>query len=81
MLSMLTSLERPGSTTFCCSCLTCICLPQLSKLYLMAADALFQNTGLERAGPVSTDIDDLAAEYNLQKPEAAADGPGSNYAK
>lgn len=50
-------------------------------LYLLAADALFQNTGLERAGPVSTDIDDLAAEYNLQKPEAAADGPGSKYAE
>lgn len=50
-------------------------------LYLVAADALFQNTGLERAGPVSTDIDNLAAEYNLQKPDAAADGPGSEYAK
>lgn len=47
----------------------------------LAADALFQNTGLERAGPVSIDIDDLAAEYSLQKPEAAADGPGSEYAK
>ena len=45
------------------------------------ADARFQNTGLERAGPVSTDIDNLAAEYSLQKPEPAADGPGNNYAK
>ncbi len=45
------------------------------------ADARFQNTGLERAGPVSTDIDNLAAEYTLQKPEPAADGPGNNYAK
>lgn len=51
------------------------------NLYLLAADALFQNTGLERAERVSTDIDDLAAEYSLQKPEAAADGPGSEYAK
>ncbi|DBA77758.1 hypothetical protein WJX79_002924 [Trebouxia sp. C0005] len=42
--------------------------------------ARFQNTGLERAGPVSTDIDNLAAEYSLQKPEPAADGPGNNYA-
>lgn len=40
----------------------------------------FQQTGLERAGPVGTDIDDLATEYNLQKPEPAADGPGNNYA-
>ena len=45
------------------------------------ADARFQNTGLERAGPVATDIDNLAAEYSLQKPEPAADGPGNNYAK
>lgn len=47
----------------------------------LPADARFQNTGLERAGPVSTDIDNLAAEYSLQKPEPAADGPGNNYAK
>ncbi|KAL3147622.1 Heme oxygenase 1 [Trebouxia sp. C0009 RCD-2024] len=43
--------------------------------------ALLQKTGLERAGPLSTDIDNLTAEYNLQKPEPAADGPGSEYAK
>lgn len=42
--------------------------------------ARFQSTGLERAGPVATDIDNLAAEYSLQKPEPAADGPGNNYA-
>lgn len=42
--------------------------------------ALFQNTGLERAGRLVTDIDNLTAEYSLQKPEAAADGPGNNYA-
>ena len=54
---------------------------RLFDLYLLDADALFQNTGLERAGPVSTDIDNLAAEYNLQKPEAAADGPGNKYAE
>ena len=47
----------------------------------LPADARFQNTGLERAGPVSTDIDNLAAEYSLQKPEPATDGPGNNYAK
>ncbi len=47
----------------------------------LPADARFQNTGLERAGPVSTDIDNLAAEHSLQKPEPAADGPGNNYAK
>ncbi len=47
----------------------------------LPADARFQNTGLERAGPVSTDIDNLAAEYSLRKPEPAADGPGNNYAK
>ena len=57
------------------------CCAAAPNLYLRDADALFQNTGLERAGPVSTDIDNLAAEYSLQKPEAAADGPGSEYAK
>lgn len=46
-----------------------------------SADSRFQQTGLERAGPVGTDIDALATEYNLQKPEPAADGPGNNYAK
>ena len=46
-----------------------------------SADSRFQHTGLERAGPVGTDIDDLVTEYNLQKPEPAADGPGNNYAK
>ena len=30
---------------------------------------------------MATDIDNLAAEYSLQKPEPAADGPGNNYAK
>ena len=47
----------------------------------LIADSLFQNTGLERAGPLSTDIDNLTAEYSLQKPEPAADGPGSEYAQ
>ena len=63
------------------SALAAPCVLQLICLCLLAADALFQNTGLERAGALSTDIDDLTAEYSLQKPEAAADGPGSEYAK
>ena len=45
------------------------------------ADSRFQSTGLERVGPLSTDIDNLTAEYSLQKPEPAADGPGNEYAK
>ena len=53
----------------------------MSKCVWPTADARFQNTGLERAERVATDIDDLAAEYSLQKPEPAADGPGNNYAK
>jgi len=58
------------------------CTVAPSFAYMTAsADARFQHTGLERAGPVSTDIDNLAAEYSLQKPEPAADGPGNNYAK
>ncbi len=46
-----------------------------------AADARFQSTGLERAGPLATDIDNLTAEYSLQRPEPASDGPGNSYAK
>lgn len=47
----------------------------------MFADAHFQNTGLERSKPLGQDIQDLTQEYNLQKPEVSADGPGASYAK
>ena len=47
----------------------------------MYADARFQSTGLERSGPLQQDIQDLVQEYDLQKPDVSADGPGVSYAK
>ena len=50
-------------------------------LSLLGADARFQNTGLERSGPLDQDIQDLTQQYSLQKPDVSADGPGASYAK
>ena len=42
--------------------------------------ARFQNTGLERSGPLAEDIKHLQAEFGLAPYEPAADGPGNSYA-
>lgn len=41
----------------------------------------FQDSGLERAGPLEQDIQHLSQEYNLQVPQPAEDGPGRAYAR
>lgn len=41
----------------------------------------FQNTGLERAGPLAADIEWMCKEHGLTPPEVAEDGPGNTYAK
>ena len=59
---------------------TTICLLQ-HDFSVLGADARFQNTGLERSGPLDQDIQDLTQQYSLQKPDVSVDGPGASYAK
>lgn len=47
----------------------------------LAAVKRFQDSGLERAGPLEQDIQHLSQEYNLQVPQPAEDGPGRAYAR
>ena len=46
-----------------------------------AADARFQNTGLERSEPLHQDIEWMQEKYSLPAPQIKEDGPGETYAK
>ena len=47
----------------------------------VAADARFQNTGLERSEPLQQDIKWMQEKYSLPAPQIKEDGPGQTYAK
>ena len=48
---------------------------------LCAADARFQNTGLERSAALAEDIAWMQQEYALPATEPAEDGPGLAYSR
>ena len=45
------------------------------------ADAAFRKTGLERTGPLRTDLAWFKSEYGMDAPVLVDDGPGRTYAR
>ena len=52
-----------------------------ANVFGTAADARFQNTGLERSAALSEDITWMQQEYGLSNVELSDDGPGRAYSR